>query len=130
MRGSGSYGTDVLTPKDTSNTYYSWGVSRNYRVADPRQDAMWATAIKTAFGAQDKPMIQAQQHMLARRGGHDIEDVDFVFLRTDAGPTRCRKVLRELIAQQRSGVLAVPRNPSLRELLEHRNDGERIAPLL
>ena len=70
-----------------------------------------------AFGQQDKPMIEAQQHMLGLQGATDIDEVDAVRLPTDAGPTRCRQImdkLRETNATQAPD----PRNPALTELIE------------
>lgn len=81
-RGEGIwlYGTDILTPKTATGTYYFWAFSRNYALDDVGVDAMWASAIDIAFVNQDKPIIEGQQRLLGER---EIEDVDLVILPSD-----------------------------------------------
>ena len=124
------YGTDILTPKDAGSTYYFWGVSPS-NGHQPGVLAAWDTAIAAAFGGQDKPIIEAQQALIRQRGGNDIDDVESVFLKSDAGPVRCRRVLRALIAAAGADGVPEPRNPDLRELLEAGlKDHSRVAPVV
>tara|TARA_R110002073_G_scaffold164234_2_gene320388 strand:- start:693 stop:1814 length:1122 start_codon:yes stop_codon:yes gene_type:complete len=111
------YGTDILTPKDETSTYYFWGASRSYGHGDAKQDAMWKQAIEVAFGEQDKPLIEAQQRLLGLHGATDIDGVDAVLLPTDAGPTRCRRIMEQLRAVNDTQA-PDPRNPALIELVE------------
>jgi vanillate O-demethylase monooxygenase subunit len=124
------YGTDVLTPCDEFNTYYFWGISRNHKIDNPAAGEQWTQAIDAAFVKQDKLIIEAQQRMIRQRGGVDIDDIDKVFLTTDAGPVRCRKVLRELIETEQSGALPDPKNPSLSELIDTVQYTHRVEPLV
>jgi vanillate O-demethylase monooxygenase subunit len=115
------YGTDILTPKNDTSTYYFWGSSRSYGHGDAEADRQWEEAITFAFGQQDKPLLEAQQHMLGLQGATDIDGVDAVLLPTDAGPTRARKImgkLREINATEPPD----PRNPALMELVEKSKD--------
>ena len=125
------YGTDILTPKDETSTYYYWGASRSYDHDDPATGQLWTEAIKVAFGQQDKPLIEAQQHMLGLHNATDIDGVDAIHLPTDAGPTRCRQImekLREADATQPPD----PRNPALTELIEKSNGSYagRVTPVV
>lgn len=124
------YGSDILTPKDAGSTYYFWGVSPS-NGHQPGVLAAWDTAIAAAFGGQDKPIIEAQQALIRQRGGNDIDDVESVFLKSDAGPVRCRRVLRALIAAAGADGLPEPRNPDLRKLLEAGlQDHSKVAPIV
>jgi len=126
------YGTDILTPKDAHSTYYFWGVSRSHDQDDPTYDRIWTEAIETAFGQQDKPMIEAQQRLIHQRGGEDIDDVEPIFLPTDAGPVRVRRLLRELLQAQAegSGGIPDPRNPELERLIAESRYSDRVEPVV
>ena len=112
------YGTDILTPKDESTTYYFWGVTRSYNVGDPASDAQWREIIKHAFDGQDKPMIEAQQKQL---GDLDIDDMNPVMFSADGGSMRARRVLAALIKEQ-----AKP-EPQNVPLISHRHEVEHSA---
>ncbi|MGE0485322.1 MAG: Rieske 2Fe-2S domain-containing protein [Gammaproteobacteria bacterium] len=124
------YGTDILTPRDADSTYYFWGVSASNGHEGPHVLEMWEQAIDGAFAHQDKPMIEAQQALIRQRGGQDIDDVEAVMLTTDAGPVRCRRALRELLAAEGAAGVPDPRNPALRALLADAVHGERVAPVV
>ncbi len=124
------YGTDILTPKDAGSTYYFWGVSRAHGRDDPAMGALWEQAIDAAFGHQDKPMIEAQQALIRQRGGNDIEDVDSVFLQSDAGPVRCRRQLRELIEAGGRASVPAPQHPTLATLQATSKHGDKVTPLV
>jgi len=130
-KGIWMYGTDILTPKNETSTYYFWGASRSYGLDDPNAGKQWEDAIELAFGQQDKPMIEAQQHMLRLRGATDIDEVDAVRLPTDAGPTRCRLVMDKL-RETNATESPKPNNPSLSELIEisKNNHTDRVIPVV
>jgi len=111
------YGTDILTPRDETSTYYYWGASRSYGHGDRNADKQWEEAITIAFGQQDKPLIEAQQHMLGLHGATDIDEVDAVLLTTDSGPMRCRRIMQKL-RKTNDTVMPDPRNPALIELVK------------
>jgi hypothetical protein len=82
-------------------------------------DAMWQASIDIAFLEQDKPTIEAQQAMIALHDAIDIDDgMRPVVLGSDAGPVRCRRVLKKL-RDNDGEELPDPRNPALSELLEN-----------
>jgi len=101
------YGTDILTPKNATTTYYFWGVTRSYRVDDPAAGEEWKGFVNVAFGTQDKPMLEAQQQAL---GVRNIDDLGPVLLPCDAGAVRARRVLASLIKEQ---VSPSPEDPPL-----------------
>ena len=111
------YGTDILTPKNETSTYYYWAASRSYGHDDAQADKLWEEAITVAFGEQDKPMIEAQQHMLGLRGAVDIDEVDPILLTTDSGPVRCRRIMEKLRTVNETEPPG-PRNPLLSDLLQ------------
>lgn len=116
------YGTDILTPRDATSTYYFWGVTRCFDVENPAADAQWQEIIKAAFDGQDKPMIEGQQRML---GPRDIEDLTTILLQADAGAIRARRVLASLISGHAK---PEPANPPLRE---HRHAvRDSVSPVL
>ena len=99
---------------------------------DPAMDAMWQASIDIAFLEQDKPTIEAQQAMIALHDATDIDDgLRPVVLGSDAGPVRCRHVMKKL--RDSDGVeLPDPRNPALSELVENSRgsyDG-RVTPIV
>lgn len=124
------YGTDILTPRDDCNTYFFWGVPAPNGHDGPQVLEQWAQAIDGAFAGQDKPMIEAPQALIRQRGGNDIEDVESVLLTTDAGPTRCRRVLRQLLAAEGRQVVPTPRNPDLRQRLATNGCGRWPEPVV
>ena len=110
------YGTDILTPKNETSTYYYWGIARSHDKDSADIDEKWTHAIKIAFGTQDKPMIEAQQNMLESLGVVDLDEVDPVLLPMDSATVRCRRVLDRL--RREDGVkLPDPRNPALTDLI-------------
>ena len=126
------YGTAILTPKDETSTTYFWTVTRNYATDDPTMDAMWQASIDIAFLEQDKPTIEAQQAMIALHDATDIDDgLRPVVLGSDAGPVRCRHVLKKL--RDSNGVeLPDPRNHALSELVENSRGSYngRVTPIV
>lgn len=126
------YGTDILTPRDQTSTWYFWGCSRSYRIDDPAADREWEQAIDAAFAGQDKPIIEAQQRMLQMHGAVDLDEVEPVLLSTDAGPMRCRRLLQKLREAEPGGGRPEPRNPLLTELLARERAGYdgRVQPVV
>lgn len=103
------YGTDILTPKDEFNTYYFWGITRNYKIDQPAAGEQWQQIIHAAFEGQDQVVIEAQQRML---GSRRLEDMNPVMFASDAGAQRARRVLAKLIEE--SG-LPAPQNLNIAE---------------
>lgn len=124
------YGTDILTPKDAGSTYYFWGISASNGNDGPHVGQMWTQAIETAFGHQDKPMIEAQYGLIRNRGGNDIDDVESVLLPSDAGAVRCRRALRQLIEAEGRASVPDPRNPDLQKLLAESHRSDKVEPMV
>ena len=110
------YGTDILTPKNQTSTYYFWGVARDHDKDNDEMGKIWTSAIEVAFGTQDKPMIEAQQGMLEALGVIDLDEVDPVLLPMDSATVRCRRVLDQLRREDGTR-LPDPRNPALTDLV-------------
>ncbi len=123
-RGSGAwiYGTDILTPKDRFTTYYFWGITRAYKIADPAAGELWRQVIKQAFEGQDQVVIEAQQRLL---GNRELDDVRPVMFASDAAAIRARKQLARLI---RDNAVPTPENPNLAGL--RTNAGMTRSPVL
>ena len=107
--GAWIYGTDILTPKDATHTYYFWGITRAYKQDDPAAGELWRQVIKGAFEGQDQVVIEAQQRMLGTRR---LEEADPVMFASDVAAQRARKLLASLIEKN---VLPAPQNVALRE---------------
>lgn len=121
-QGAWIYGTDILTPKDATTTYYFWGITRSYKVDDPAAGELWRQVIKGAFEGQDQVVIEAQQRMLGQRR---FEEADPVMFASDVAAQRTRKLLARLIKNQAS---PAPENPSLGAL--RRRHGDSCSPIL
>lgn len=131
-RGDGwwVYGTDILTPADESTTHYFWGITYQHGMNDPDVAAAHEKAVQRAFVQQDKPMIEAQQGAIRLRGATDIEDVESIWLDTDAGPKRARLVLKRLM-RDHDATGPRPRNRPLEELrraADVRDGRDRVTP--
>tara|TARA_R110000787_G_scaffold215561_1_gene324640 strand:+ start:28 stop:1140 length:1113 start_codon:yes stop_codon:yes gene_type:complete len=107
--GAWIYGTDILTPKDATTTYYFWGITRSYKVDDPAAGELWRQVIKGAFEGQDQVIIEAQQRML---GSRTLEEANPVMFASDAAAQRARKLLARL---RQGNTVPAPQNPELRK---------------
>jgi vanillate O-demethylase monooxygenase subunit len=120
--GAWIYGTDILTPKDATSTYYFWGITRSYKQNDPAADELWRQVIKGAFEGQDQVVIEAQQRMLGTRS---FEEANPVMFASDVAAQRARKLLARLVEKQ---VAPTPQNAPLHEL--RRTVGDTCSPIL
>lgn len=103
------YGTDILTPKDATTTYYFWGITRSYLIDQEAAGDQWRANIKAAFEGQDKIVIEAQQRMLGTRS---LEEVDAVMFASDVAAQRARRLLATMIKNDER---STPQNPALHE---------------
>lgn len=108
--GAWIYGTDILTPKDATSTYYFWGITRGYKQDDPAAGELWRQVIKGAFEGQDQIVIEGQQRML---GSRSFEEADPVMFASDVAAQRARKLLARLISDN---LEPRPQNAALGEL--------------
>lgn len=119
--GAWIYGTDILTPKDATSTYYFWGITRGYKTDDPAAGELWRQVIKGAFEGQDQVIIEAQQRMLGER---TLEEVEPVMFASDVAAQRARKLLARLVD---AGATPSPQNPDLRA--QRRASYQTAAPI-
>jgi hypothetical protein len=96
-----------LTPEtETSAWYHFAAVRQNPRSwgepLDTEIQQKIADLRRYAFEQQDQAMIRAQQQILSRNGGK----FNPVMLEIDAGPTRYRRIMDELIRQEQQQAAA------------------------
>lgn len=97
--GSGYWGVHLLTPEtDTTTTYHFTAVRFNVRTSAADNDSINATIgerRRYAFEHQDAPLIEAQQLAIDQA----TTELNPVLLSIDAGPVRCKRILKRLQQQ-------------------------------
>jgi phenylpropionate dioxygenase-like ring-hydroxylating dioxygenase large terminal subunit len=96
------WGTDIITPETSRTSHYFWALSRTYKRDDSTVDEGWRKSIEIAFHDEDARMIGAVQQMM---GDCSLEELSPVLLQPDAGAMRVRRILRQLIAKEKSTAL-------------------------
>ena len=61
-------GAHILTPETERTTHYFWASSRDFKLDDTALTARIGELIGTAFGSEDKPIIEAAQRNIERTG--------------------------------------------------------------
>lgn len=89
-----------ITPETGTTCHYFFAAARNLRLDDEEVDARLMGVLNEAFRTQDEPMIEAVQQRMGPTG--DIDELDPVLLKTDAAPVLARRMLKELIAQEKN----------------------------
>jgi vanillate O-demethylase monooxygenase subunit len=89
----------ILTPETAHSAHYFWASTRTMPPSEAG-DAMLYSVMSQAFVDEDKPIIQAAYDNL---DGADFWDLQPVFLGIDSGGTRARRLIQQLIAQERTG---------------------------
>jgi phenylpropionate dioxygenase-like ring-hydroxylating dioxygenase large terminal subunit len=84
----------VMTPEKPGSTHYFFWTSRNFRTDDAAFNEFLRDIALKAFKQEDKRMLEGQQ---ARLGTASLEDKGPALLRTDAGSTQARRLMRKLI---------------------------------
>jgi len=87
----------ILTPESDGSAHYFWASTRSGDRADPGADADLRQLLGQAFDEEDKPMIEAA---FANLDGVDFWDATPAFLGIDAGGTRARRKLQQMIARE------------------------------
>lgn len=87
----------ILTPETDGVAHYFWASSRTGDGASPEGDAFLRQLLSQAFDDEDKPMIEAAY---ANMDGVDFWTRRPVFLGIDAGGTRARRKLQQMIARE------------------------------
>ena len=91
--GITTWGLDILTPETELSTHYFWGSTRNFEQDSTATDQMMIHAVDTAFGGQDKPMLEAVQRNM---GARSFDDMRPLLLPFDSGAVRARRLLTDL----------------------------------
>lgn len=94
--GPDTWGIHIMTPADSKNTHYFFWNGRNRMWEEAFNKIVRETMVR-AFCNEDKPMLEAQQAMI---GDADFEALRPVLLRTDEGPMRVRRRMRQMIAEE------------------------------
>jgi phenylpropionate dioxygenase-like ring-hydroxylating dioxygenase large terminal subunit len=87
----------IITPETADTAHYFWASTRGSGVASEQGDAMLFAMMTQAFEQEDKPIIEAAY---ANLDGRDFWDAKPAFLGIDAGGTRARRLVEELIGRE------------------------------
>lgn len=87
----------IITPETDGTAHYFWASTRSSGVADAERDAMLRAMMGQAFEMEDKPIIEAAFDNL---DGQDFWQAGPIFLGIDAGGTRARRLLQQLVQRE------------------------------
>lgn len=88
----------ILTPAGEHKTYYFWAGAIGAN--DPIDIEQLRAGLRHAFEEEDLPMIEHVSRQMA--GETDLMAMKPLLLRADAGAVLCRRVMKELIAKERT----------------------------
>lgn len=91
----------VITPETAGRSHYFWGSA--LPKDSPLSNDGFREVLSQAFDAEDKPMIEAAQQ---RMGEADFWELGPVLLTTDAPAVRVRRILREMIGNEKKSQAA------------------------
>jgi len=89
----------IITPESDDTAHYFWATTRGHGGPDETADAMLRGLMAQAFEQEDKPIIEAAY---ANLDGQDFWKAKPVFLGIDAGGTRARRLLEQMIGRERT----------------------------
>ena len=95
---------NFLTPIDANNTRYFWVQTRNFAPGDAAVSAAFSASVRAAF-EEDKAILEAVQ------AGMDSTRTPHVDLQIDAGPTRFRRRLKQLVSKECAASAGAVRAP-------------------
>lgn len=87
----------ILTPETDTSAHYFWATTRSTGVASAEGDARLHAMMAQAFEQEDKPIIEAAFDNL---DGKDFWEAKPLFLGIDAGGTRARRLLEQMISRE------------------------------
>ena len=90
-------GTHIITPETAGSTHYFWAGSLHAEDQVPLD--MFRQSFIQTFENEDRPMIEAVSRAMA--GETDLLAMKPLLLRSDGGTVLCRRVLAELISNER-----------------------------
>lgn len=91
----------LVTPASEYRTHYFWSIARNRLVGDAQASAKLQAIAQRIFSTEDVPMIEAQQRNIGAIS--DILSLKPVSIEPDIPAVRARRILAELIQQERAG---------------------------
>jgi len=97
-QGLRPFNAHIGTPGTRTSSHYWYWLPRESRQDDEDMTRLGQALRTRVFVEEDKPVIEAQQRLL---GGTDLFDAQPVLLATDTGSIRIRRVLRQLLEQER-----------------------------
>jgi len=87
----------IITPETADTAHYFWATTRGRGGPSVEGDAMLYDMMSRAFEQEDKPIIEAA---FANLDGRDFWSAKPIFLGIDAGGTRARRLLQQMIAHE------------------------------
>ena len=84
------------TPETENTTHYFFGFVRNFGLADPAMEKIFAVEMVKVFN-EDFPVLEAQQRMLELRPGAPRVDI-----KVDAAPLAARRLLQAMMEKETS----------------------------
>ncbi len=87
----------IITPETDSTAHYFWATTRGDSPPNAERDAVTLALMEQAFGAEDKPIIEAS---FANLDGQDFWKAKPVALGIDQGGTRARRLLEAMIRRE------------------------------
>jgi len=93
----------IITPETDGTSHYFWATTRSTDQAHEQADAMVKSLMEQAFIVEDKPIIETSY---ANLDGMDFWEARPAFLGIDAGGTKARRVLQQMIAEEEAALAA------------------------
>ena len=96
--GWGTFNPNIITPETDSTTHYFWATARDFDLNDEEMTRQFEAGAAYAFEHEDRPVIEAQQKVLA---GRELMDLKPVLLQNDQGSGRARRIIERRIKDER-----------------------------
>lgn len=96
--GPRSYQAHLVTPETENSCHYFWTWARDFKLEDDEFSVRLQANMQKAFETEDGPMIEAQASYM---DGQSLESMKPVLLPTDSASLRARRVLQQIIEEQR-----------------------------
>ncbi|WP_269619627.1 aromatic ring-hydroxylating dioxygenase subunit alpha [Zhongshania sp. BJYM1] len=94
------YDFHTSTPESKDRTHYFFATRRNHNEEDAEFNEVKLQGMHDAFDFEDGPMLDAVHLQM---GTDDFFSLNPIFISSDAGPVRVRKMLKKMIESEREG---------------------------
>lgn len=101
--GPSMFSAHLLAPETERSTHYFWAAARDVKIDDATLSEKIRIGIDAAFRLEDEPIIVDCQ---ARMGDAELMDLHPVLLLTDSAAVRARRVLANLIDEEKTASCA------------------------